>query len=141
MPKHWQISQQPTSVGNIIAQQNDTFEYFKQQANEYRQKYSELLEENYKLQNEHKMQIKILTDDQEKQFRRRVECLDQASQHKFTNQELILKERDAEVCRLVGEQQLLQDRIKKLERELYQSRQDIIFSEQKNDKLQNELRA
>ena len=53
-----------------------------------------------------------------------MEILDQASSSKFYNQELLIKERDAELSRLEGEQVLLTDRIKKLEEDLFVCRSD-----------------
>ena len=109
----------------IILQQNETFVYFKDQANEYRVKYTELMNKYLKLQNDYRLEVQIIKDEQEKEFKRRVDLLDQASCNKFYNQELIIKERDAELCRMEGEQALLSDRLKKVEDDLFECRSDL----------------
>ena len=69
-----------------------------------------------------------------------MEILDQASSSKFYNQELLIKERDAELSRLEGEQVLLTDRIKKLEEDLFVCRSDLTEANIKKDHLETELR-
>ena len=125
----------------MVAQQNDTYEYFKQQAQEYRQKFLALTADHLQAAQVHKSEMRDMQAKMEETQQKRIDRLEQVNQKQLHSFELFMQEKEDEVRRLQEENQDLQQSLSKAENELHVARQQLRELKDSNEELTKQVDA